>query len=394
MGSWTCIIVNFSGGKTASDWRAALRGYEFPMRVECYTRAEAVLERLENGEVGAMVVFANKNSTELEMVLDGFQKLVGCLPDHQAAICDEPQPMFLAHLLEFGIDTILPTNDWPTHASAFIRSVETDLRNPDSLERRIMKLTRALIEALPDVPAHVTGELKDMAHYDFRAAVTHGRAMIASDRLAQAEQSLAQASQINKGFKPASRTFADILMEFGRFREAASIFEQLCRQNPESSVNNSSLALAHLALGNLKDAAALIDQAGKLDKNSTGYKEALAQLRLTEKRFSEASDIIRSMKNCSTRFVNSLNKFGIDMSQQGFSDRALELFNLAHQVCHPRDAHKVSINAAIACLGLDLPYKALDYIRQCEQEYGGCFPKLDKLRLIAEMAAATRELAA
>ena len=92
MGSWTCIIVNFSGGKTASDWRAALRGYEFPMRVECYTRAEAVLERLENGEVGAMVVFANKNSTELEMVLDGFQKLVGCSPDHQAAICDEPQP--------------------------------------------------------------------------------------------------------------------------------------------------------------------------------------------------------------------------------------------------------------------------------------------------------------
>jgi|GEM_PF-2047067 len=394
MGSWSCIIVNFSGGKSASEWRAALRGHEFPMRVECYTRADAVLERLENGEVGAMVVFANKNTTELELVLDGFQKLVGCLPDHQAVICDEPQPMFLAHLLEFGIDTILPSHDWPAQVSAFARGIESELRNPDSIERRIMKSTRALLDALPDVPEEVTGELQDMSKYDFRAALTHGRAMMATDRLAMAEKSLAQANHMNKAFKPASRTFADILMEFGRYREAVAMFEQLCDQNPESSINKSSLAQAYLATGNVKEASVLIEQSGRIDKQSTGYQEALAQLRLTERRFSEATEIIRSMRNCSTRFVNVLNKFGIEMSQQGYSDRALEMFNLAHQVCHQRDAHKVSINAAIACLGLDMPLKALDYIRQCEQEFGGTFPKLERIRRIAEAAAAKHESAA
>jgi tetratricopeptide (TPR) repeat protein len=386
------MIVNFGASRTAHDWRSALRGYEFPMAIEYYTRVESACERMENGGVAALVVFADENTSALEAVLNSFQKNVGCLPDNQAVVSEDPSPLTLAQLFEYGVEHIFPVSEWPQMTAAFIRRIVHELRDPSSLESKLIRLTAALRGASSEA-VDAMNQLEDLSRYDFRAAYTHGRAMMAAESPNNAAETLKRANQMNHLFKPSTRTFGELLLEFGKYDEAISVFELLNRQNPESVLHKASLALAFLGKGDAESARKHAELAVKIDPNNSAAAEALAQVQLSMGQVEEALSTLAKSRNVSDRIMAALNRTGIEFSKQQSVEDALEFFRRAHGLCHPKDAYKITINAAIAALGGNMPELAMDYIKRCEREYGGTFPKLDKLREIAESSLSKRSAA-
>jgi tetratricopeptide (TPR) repeat protein len=383
--NWTCLIINFGSSRTAHDWRTALRGFEFPMQVEYYTRPESACERMENGGVAAMVVFADENTAALESVLNAFQRQVGCLPDNQAIVSEEPSPLTLAHLFEYGVENIFSVSEWPASVAAFVRRIYQEVTDPSSTERKIVDLTSSLRRHSAEI-AKAVSQLQELAQYDFRAAYTQGRAMIASESPNKAVQALKRANQMNHMFKPSTRSFGELLIEFGKFNEAVAVFERLSLQNPDSVFHKASLAVAFLGMGDTARAKLHAERAIRLDPTNTTACEAMAQVHLAEGNVEAAMKVLSGSKNVSDRMVAALNKTGIEFSKKGTIEEALDFFRRAHGLCNPKDAYKITINAAIAALGGNQPELALDYIRRCEREYGGVFPKLDKLRKIAELS--------
>lgn len=392
--SFTGLIVNLSNASAARAWRMVQRELGNELHCEYHDSAASAIARLESGNVAALVVFSETATSDLDGLFAAFRHHVGCLPDHQAIISTHFDPMAMAHVFEHGVDRFFSLETWAEEAISFFRDIGSLLKDPQSPEARIIELTHRVANDPRTDFSQWLKSITELTTYDFRVAYTEGVIYLANDNHSKAVESFRKSSLLNNLFRPSLEALGTTLLEMGRGEDALIVFKKMAETNPFSAPANAHLACTYLALGDIMKANVFAEKAEKIDSGNREVIEARAQILLSQERYQEALSIMGAVKNVSSQLVSRMNLAGIAFARSGDVDEALDFFRRAHYMCKPNDAYKISLNAAIACLGMNYPEIALNYLERCEREYGGTFVKLEKIRRIAIAADQKRARAA
>jgi tetratricopeptide (TPR) repeat protein len=385
---WNCLIVNFSQQVLAEDWHAQFEKQQLGLGVIYSGTLEEAMGTIEKGDVCCLAIFAQKNSPELQTIFKSFQRNVGGLADFQALIADDPDPIFMATVFEFGIEQFFATATWISETAGFCRRVSEKLNDPSSLELKTLKLTRSICSADQSAIKEASVALSDVAQYDFRAAFATGKACEATGQYSEAAEVFHKARNLNKKFRPSSSSLGEALMVTGKIDEALEVFHTMEKSNPHDVDRKANLAAAYIEKGNLEKAQEYVHAANDLAPNSPRVLEAKAQILLKSGKISEAFALMDEMSEVGPFFAGKLNQLGIQLSQAGKGKSALALYRKAHRIVRAELRYKISMNAALACRRLEEWDMALKYCDRVEKEFGSSFEKLEKIRQALRAARA------
>jgi tetratricopeptide (TPR) repeat protein len=378
--TWTCLITDLTGQDLAKTWQDAVNGHDFAMNLAFASDATQALDLLNSGTVMALVVFSATNSGDLQAILRSYQSNIGCLCEFQAIVCDEPSPMLMAGVFEFGIEQFFASETWVQDACALTKQIMKTLEDPESAEAKTIALSRSIRSADQKAIKTAAGAIGDLAEYDFRLAFAKGKAAEATGDYQQAVDAYQSARSMNKMFRPSASSLGETLLVTGKVDEALEVFKTMEKTNPYDVTRKANIATAYVEKGQYEEADKYVTAAEKLAPTHTRVLEAKAQVLLCRGQFQDALKLMDNMSDVGPFFAAKMNELGIQLSQQGKGKTALLLYQKAHKIVRPELKYKISLNAALACRRLGAYDMALKFIARCQKEYGQSFPKLEKIR--------------
>lgn len=377
---WTCLLVDLTGGDLAQTWQEKTAGQEFATSLSFVASREEAEVMLNGGSVLLQVIFAKDNSGDVQSLLKSFQSNVGCISEFQGIVCDEPSPVFMAGVFEFGIEQFIATATWVKDVAAVTRNAMTLMNDPSSAEAKTVALSRSIRSADQAAIKKAASAIGDMAEYDYRLAHAKGKAAEATGDYSGAAQAFGSARGMNKMFRPSAASLGETLLVTGKIDEALDVFKSLEKTNPYDVERKANLAAAYVEKGDFAMAQRYVDAAVKLAPTNSKVLEAKAQVLLCTGKVGDAFKLMDDMSEVGPFFAAKLNELGIQLSQAGKGKSALALYQKAHKIVRPELKYKITLNAALACRRLKAWDMALKYVARCEKEFGGNFPKLQKIR--------------
>jgi tetratricopeptide (TPR) repeat protein len=223
-------------------------------------------------------------------------------------------------------------------------------------------------------------ELGEVGGHDARAAFMRAKAMEAIGDYMGAVGAYDAATKLDRFFRPASIAWGESLLMIGKVDMALAMFQDLLRSDPFDPEIRALLAAVWIEKNDVAAASELVEAAAVRAPDNSRVLEAQAQVLLCTGRVGEAFKLMDGMSEVGPFFAAKLNDLGIRLSQGGNGKSALALYQKAHRIVRPELRYKVSLNAALACRRMNEWDLALRYLDRCEQEYGGSFAKLEKIR--------------
>ena len=373
---WTCLLVDLAGLNVAESLSSSVTGESFGMRLHCVQSAAAADMELQSGNVLLQLVFARQISEDLLRVLAAFQRQVGSLPDFQAIICDDPSPLLMAGVFEFGIDKFVATSYWPREVPIMARQALGLLADSLSSEARILAVSAAIRRGDFGAVKKAAELISESAPYDFRLAQTKGKAAEVVGDYGQAVEGYAAAAGANKMYRPAMTAVGEALLVVGRAPEALDVFRSLEATNPNDAERKAMMVSAYLELRDFNAAMSYLEEATSLLARHPRVVQAQIHTLIYSDRIGEAMPLLDQLSDVGAFFAAKLNEAGIRLSQNGQGRNALALYNKAHKIVCPELRYIISLNAALACRRLKDWQLALKYCIRCESEFGELFPRL------------------
>ncbi len=385
---WTCLLVDLTGSDLAQTWQEKTAGQEFATSLSFVGSVEEAEIMLNGGSVLVQVLFAKQNSGELQTLLRSFQSNVGCIAEFQALVCDDPDPIFMAGVFEFGIEQFVANSSWVKEVAAITRNAAVLLADAQSAEAKTVTLSRSIRSADQAAIKKAASAIGDLAEYDYRLAYAKGKAAEATGDYNGAAIAFGSARGMNKMFRPSAASLGETLLVTGNVDEALEVFKTLEKTNPYDVERKANLAAVYIEKGDFVTAQRYVDAATKLAPNNSKVLEAKAQVLLCTGKVGDAFKLMDNMSEVGPFFAAKLNELGIQLSQAGKGKSALALYQKAHKIVRPELRYKISLNAALACRRLKAWDMALKYVTRCEKEFGSNFPKLQKIRESLALAKA------
>ena len=383
---WTCLLVDLVGSDLAQTWQERAAGQDYAAALSCVTTVEEAQAMLNSGTVLCQVLFCDKNTGDLQTLLRSFQANVGCIAEFQGIVCDEPDPIFMAGVFEFGIEQFIASATWPKDVAALVRNAVQLASDPETAEAKTVTLSRSIRSADQGAIKKAAGALGELAEFDYRVAFAKGKAAEATDNYAEAVEAYGSARGMNKMFRPSAASLGETLLVTGRIDEALDVFKTLEKTNPYDVERKANLAAAYVEKGDFETAQKYVEAAAKLAPNNSKVLEARAQVLLCTGKVGDAFKLMDDMSEVGPFFAAKLNELGIQLSQAGKGKSALALYQKAHKIVRPELKYKISLNAALACRRLMAWDMALKYVARCEKEFGASFPKLEKIKETIKLA--------
>jgi tetratricopeptide (TPR) repeat protein len=377
---YSCLLIDLTGAGAGDSWQELLAAQQPPLQASLATSIEEAQAVLNGGSVLLLAIFARENSGDLQTLFKSYQTNMGCISDFQAVICDDPDPVFMAGVFEFGIEQFFSQATWAGELAALARRAVALVEDPASAESRTIRLTRSIRSADQAAIQKAEKELGDLAEHDYRAAFAKGKACEATGDYNGAATAYSSASGMNKLFRPTASSLGETLLVTGRVDEALEVFKKLEKTNPYDVERKANLAAAFVEKGDFESANKYVAAAEKLAPTNSRVLEAKAQVFLCTGKVGDAFKLMDGMSEVGPFFAAKLNELGIKLSQTGKGKSALALYQKAHKIVRPDLRYKISLNAALACRRLGAWDMALKYLVRCEREYGGKYSKLDKIR--------------
>jgi len=378
--TWKCLIVDLSNPNRVDTWQNDVQGQDFGCEIVYVTTVAEAMAVFPSGTVAVLAVFTTQASEEIQSLLKGFRNHVGCVPEFQVVICDDPDPRFMAAVFENGIEQFVSTQDWAPQVAHVAKKAMELIADPATPESKTLALMNA-IRLSDQKSIQVTADaLREIADHDYRAAYAHGKAAEASGDYNSAIDSFKNASSMNKLFRPSSASLGESLLISGRLDEALEVFQNLERTNPFDVDRKAHLAATYIEKGDLESAQKYLDAAEALSAKNSSVLEVKAQVLLTSGQMDEAFKLLDELSEVGAFFASKLNEQGIRLSKAGKGKSALALYQKAHKIVRAELKYKISLNAALACRRAKAWDTALKYLARCQKEYGAPFPKLERLR--------------
>ena len=374
-----CLLVDINNDGLVDTWQGQIGATELAIPVN-YTNLDDVVPMLETGNVVAMILFAREASQDVFNILELFKRNVGAISNFQAIVCDDPQPIFMTQVFEYGIENFFSTNGWVGQCSQFLNEIRDLLADNESPESKVIELNRSMLSGDQTKIIESEAQLKAMADYDFLAAYSQGTALQAVGRFNEAVDAFRKSQGLNKLFRPTVSGIGENLLVLGRTDEAIKIFKDMEKLNKRSVDRKASLASAYMEKGDVTTAKKYLLEAEALNPGHPRIAETKAQLLLSQGKIKEAFAQMDNLHDVGPFFAAKLNEMGIRLSQKGKGKSALALYKKAHRIVRVELKHKISLNAALACYRLKEFQMALKYLSRAEKEYGQPLEKAGKIR--------------
>ncbi|MCB9229522.1 MAG: tetratricopeptide repeat protein [Deltaproteobacteria bacterium] len=347
---------------------------------------EELSESKTSSVVVGMAVVMRQFSSEISEVLSWFQRNVGCFPDYQIMICDDPDPSAMMNSFEFGVEQFTGTEEWMEAVVQMAEKILKDLSDKNSTAYKCIMLNQAVQSANRNAITEREKGLSEDAGYDPIAAFSRGKALESIGNFEEALKSYEGAEAMNSFFRPAQNSIGESLLLSGQPDKAIEVLSRMEGANSSHADRKLLLANAFMEKGDLPKAREYLEEAKSLNADGSRALESRILLLLAEKKIPDAVRMIDSLKEAGPHLASKLNALGVRFSQAGKFKNALTIYNKAHKIVRKELRYKVSLNAALACHRARNFTVAMKFLSRCEQEYGSSFPKLDKIKraIIAE----------
>ncbi len=375
-----CLLVDIDENGLADNWQDQTKNCEFSIPIS-YANKQDVYPMLETGNVAAMIIFAAGVNREVFNILDLYKRNVGAIASFQAIVCDDPPPLFMTQVYEYGIENFFTSKNWVEHTFKFCEEVQALLSDQECSESHVINLSRSLITGDQVKILESKKKLSQMVDYDFLAAYSQGTALQAVGRFSEAVDAFRKSKNLNSLFRPSISGIGENLLVMGRIDEAIAIFNDLEKLNKRSVERKANLAAAYMEKGDTTAAKKYLLEAEALNPSHPRIAETKVQLLLKQGKVKEAFIQMDQLQDVGPFFAAKLNEMGIRLSQQGKGKSALALYKKAHRIVKPELKYKISLNAALACYRLKEYRLTLKYLNRCEKEFGDVLEKANKIRI-------------
>jgi tetratricopeptide (TPR) repeat protein len=387
------LLVDLVGEARFKNLTSILASADLDANIVCCESSSDISSGIDSIEVAGLIISINEYSEELDLILRDFQTRVGALPEFIMIICDEPSPRFLVSLFEFGIEAIKSYKRAEEETVGWVKGLSEALENEESPSNSALKLSRGIKQKNSQMIIEAGKEVAAMVEYDYKAAYISGKAQEMQGDFAGAEESYRAASSMNRMFRPSNSSLGETLLINGKTEEAIAIFEKLEKSNPRDMGRKMNLVTAYVESGDIEKANDIMQNAESLQADHPKLIEAKAHLLLSQGKIGEAFGIMDGLQDAGPMFAARLNDLGIKLSKSGKVKNALALYNKAHRIVREDIKYKISLNAGLACRRAGAYGKALQYLKRCEIEHGGVFPKLQKIMVATQAAHKKKQLA-
>ncbi|NRA65094.1 MAG: tetratricopeptide repeat protein [Pseudobacteriovorax sp.] len=387
-----CLLVDCNSDDSHDNFQALVDKEDLVV-LPTFVSMEEAFPMLETGNVVAMVVFASQANGDVLRLLECFRRCVGAIPHFQAIVCDEPQPIILSQVYEFGVEEFFSSTSWVQQSLELCKSASLIIQDRDSPETRIIEMNRAVMTGDQNKILAAKERLSDMAGYDYLASYSQGVALQSVGQFGDAIESFRQSTSLNRMFRPSISGVGENLLVLGQTDEAIAVFKDLEKLNKRSLDRKANLAMAYLEKKDLTSAKKYLFEAQALDPKHVKIDEIKAMLLLSQGQVKEAFAMMDKLHDVGPFFAAKLNEMGIRLSQKGKGKSALALYKKAHKIVKTELRHKISLNAALACYRMGEYPLAIKYLNRSDKEYGEAFPKTKKIRaaIAAQMANSNRD---
>lgn len=374
-----CLLVDLNTNGLDQTWMADVEGKNFSLKLS-YVSFEEVQPMMETGCVVSMVIFSEHSGNQVIECLTLFRKYVGTIPSFQALVAQDPDPMYLTEVFEYGVELYLSPETWAAELVEFTEHIAALVEDPESIESKTLALNHSIAYGDQGQIVRSKEALGNADSYDYIAAYAKANALQAIGQYNEAVEVYRASQQLNKTFRQASNSLGESLLVLGKVDEAIEILERLEKQNPRCVERKANLATAYYEKGDVARAEELLAEAESIHPGHSRVAEARAEILLASGKVGEAFKMMDSLQDVGPFFAAKLNEMGIKLSQQGKGKSAIALYKKAHKIVRHELKYKISLNAALACYRMAEYPIALQYLSRCEKEYGGTYEKVEKIR--------------
>ena len=375
------VVIDFEDDGQLAEHSDKLREHSASENFDlhfCQNLEEAEIQ-LDSPDCIGILLRCIEFTPEVDQLLRGYTTRVGCLPEFVAVMCDDPSPRFIASIYEFGVDKIYTAENILDEGIQWLLATKELLEDETSPQFHALALSKAVKMQNQDAIAQTVANMKELADQDFKAAYLAGKASEIQGNFAGAEENFRLAAGINKMYRPSLSSLAETLLVNGKAEEAITVLQKLEKSNSRDMLRKSNLVAAYLEVGDQEKAKQVLEEAKKIDPNHTKVKEAAAHVLVAEGKVGDAFTIMDELKDAGPLFASKLNVLGIRLSKAGKAKSALALYNKAHKIVREDIKYKVTLNAALCCRRSGQYETAMKYLARCKKEYGGMFPKLERI---------------
>ena len=341
---------------------------------------------LNTNKFGAIVVACASDKPDLHLVLQAFSLIVGPMPRLQAIYAQKKTAHLVNAAFESGVERFIGPNDLERGiiklGSFLVSAYSKGSSRFDPVESQISIMVRAIRSAHQDQIHRAIAALQLSAGNDYRAAYCLGRGFESKSDFENAQSWYKKSVDLNPFFRPARFALAESKLIVGKHDESLELLLQLEREYSNEVDRKSALASVYVEKNDFATARKYASQAVKLAPDHSRTLEALALIHIHSKEYEDAFNLIDRMAEVGPYFAAKLNEFGILLSQTSELKTAFELYEKVHKVVRPALRFKISMNSALALRKMKDYQGALEMVQRCALEFGGSFPKLEKLKAV------------
>lgn len=331
-----------------------------------------------DGPAVGLVVSLLAYEGSLDPLLSGFFRQVGPFATHVAVVCPRFDGRLLAVAYEYGVESFFTMEQWQHEGQGWLAALDKSLTG--SVWRFAHGLTRMLRSGdHVGLQRALLGVDRNL-ECDYRVNFVVGKAQEVLGNFPAAAGSFKNAMERNPHFVLAKAAYAATLSQMGQKDEALQIQEGLQKQNGGSVERQLALAALHMERGDLAKAEEFATAAEKFSGVDPRALEARAQILLTQGNTKDLMPLLDQIGEGGQLLAARLNDMAINMAKAGNIAGALELYRKTHKIVRSDLKFKVTLNIALTYLKTQQFEKCTQALDQCENEFGGPFEKLTKMR--------------
>ncbi len=371
-------LVDFS--KDQISFKAALQHCQIAQLPDIAQNKDAAFRFIDKEEPDFLFLHCDQFGEAEEELTRFFQRNVGCVPNHQFLIHNNPKPTFMMQAYEYGFEQVTDFAAWPLLMLNLFESELKKVKDNESTEAMTRDCQRALKHGNTVQLNQILKKMSDRGSYDYVASYNKGIILFQMGYYENAVKALEQSVLVHSFFPPAKNVLAEGYLILGKKTEAVAMLEELEQINGDFFDRKISLVGAYCDSDKMETAELKFKEAEILRPNSKRLIEAKIHLLFRTQKYDEAIRLIEVIDELGPHLALKLNDLGVRLSKTGRGKSALILYQKAHKVARSELKYKISLNAALAASRIGDHEQALSYINQCEKEYGRPFDKSTEVK--------------
>ena len=340
-----------------------------------------IKEEIKNFNISGLVIFADQYTDNLDIILSLFISYVGPLSDLVLIISDNPSINFITNVFEFGINNIQSSSFFHIAFKNLKETWQYISQDLDSLEHLILSSIPSIKSGKPALIKRVLEALEMYSDYDYIGVYCKALCLEALGEFKKAIQTYELSMSLNPFFMPNANALSECLLNCGQTTKAIKILQNLDVKNPYFVTRKANLAIAAIAINDLKSAREYFQQSLDLSNEHPKMIEAKIQFLLKNGKNTEAFKLLDNITEAGVLFCSLINNLSIQLSLKGKIRESLALYQKIYNIVRSELKYKISINAALACYRANIYDQALYFLDQAQRDYGS---KLDKITKIKE----------